>query len=221
MRFGRGVWLGAACAVAVAAVLAGLLLWFNSTGSSQKAAALPAMRPLQLDPAFDRVSVVSVSGNSVVLDTGAGQRTLALAQGTRVEALQPATADSIAVGDFVVVGGAPNLVYPFAVKSVVVIPAAEADAGAGGPPRSRGGFDGLEANPDAAQGPELYGRVESVANGALQVSGPLGTFSVSLQKGAPLRRLTAGGVELIHGGDRLALPAGSASPGAVLDLPGS
>lgn len=217
----RGIWLAAAGGVVVVVALAGLFFWLNG-GASQKAAALPALKPLQPSTGFTRLDVVGVSGNAVTVSDGSGQRTLTLGSGVRVDVLQPATADAIAPGDEVIVGGAPNLVYPFAVKMLVVIPAAETDTAAGGIPRSRDGFAGWEALADPGQGPEIYGRIDSVANGSLQASGPLGSFSVSLSGGAPLRRLTVGGIGLVHGGDHLALPAGTvSSPTAVLDLPGS
>lgn len=220
MQLTRRAWRAVAGGVSAVAVLAALFFWLNG-GASQKAAALPALKPLQPAGGFTRLSVVGVNGNAVTVDDGSGQRALTFGSGAHVDALQPAAADAIVPGDYVIVGGSPNLVYPFAVKMVVVIPAAEADAAATGTPRSRDGFNGWEALSAPTQGPEIYGRVESVTNGTLQASGPLGSFSVSLS-GFPLRRLTVGGVDLIHGGDHLALPAGTeGSPTAVLDLPGS
>jgi hypothetical protein len=217
----RGAWIAIGSGVLAVVALAALFFWLNG-GSSGKVASLPALQPLQPAGSFTRLGVVGVNGNAVVVDTGSEQRTLNFGPAVHVDALQPATADAVAAGDYVIVGGKPNLVYPFAVKMIVVIPAAVANVGSNGMPRSSDGFSGWETLTDAGQGPEIYGRVDAVANGVLQASGPLGGFTVSLSDGAPLRKLAVGGIELVHGGDHLALPSGTESnPTAVLDLPGS
>jgi len=183
---------------------------------------LPALHPLQYGADLTRGDVRKLSGTTLTLDAAGGSRDVELAPGTRVEVLLPATPDQIVPGDYLVVGGIPNLVNSFAVKLVVDIPAAEAAApAAGGLPRSTGGFTGWETFTNPAQAPEVYGRVDAAVPGGFVLSGPLGKVTVLLDGQSALRRLNAGGVEQIHGGDHVAVrPGAGTQPETVLVLPG-
>jgi hypothetical protein len=214
-------WLGAGIVLLVVfGVLAALYL--SRRGPSLAAARLPAVAPLAVAPGFLRGDVNAAGNDNISIATsGGGTMSISIGSGTRVEALVPARPSTIAVGDYLTVGGMPNLVLSFAIKLVVDIPAGEAQDTPSGPPKSKGGFSGWETYTNPAQAPEVYGRVEAIDADGYHLNGPLGPITVKIDEQSPLRRLTSGGIDLIHGGDHLALPAGSnATPAAVLVLGG-
>jgi len=192
-------------------------------GGSNAAAKLPPLPALQYRTDLLKGDVQEVAGNTVTLAPapGAKPRQLTLGANTRIEALLPAKPGEIAVGDGLTVGGVPNLVNSFAIKLVVLIPAAQLGRPGAMPPLSAGGFTGWEAYPSAQQSPEAYGLVTSIGPDGVQLSGPTGTVTVSLDGQSPLRRLTPAGPDQIHGGDHLAIALDSrGNPIAVLVLPG-
>ncbi|HZQ35836.1 MAG TPA: hypothetical protein VFD32_07885 [Dehalococcoidia bacterium] len=206
--------------VAVAALIAVLTL---RGGGSNVATKLPPLPALQYRPDLLKGDVQEVAGNTLTLApvAGAKPRQLTLGANTRIEALQPAKPEEIAPGDGLTVGGVPNLVNSFAIKLVVRIPAAQLGRSGAMPPESAAGFTGWEAYPSAQQSPEVYGIVSSVANGKVQLAGPTGTVTVSLDGQSPLRQLTSVGIDQIHGGDHLAIALdGAGNPTAILVLPG-
>jgi hypothetical protein len=210
------LWLGSGLLLLV---LAGILVavYLGRRGPSLAAAKLPPVPPLQGAPGLLRGDVGTVgSGNFSVINGAGDARTVSVGPSTRVEALVRSQPSSVAVGDYLTVGGIPNQVYSFAVKLVVDIPAAEAQPAASGPPRSKGGFTGWEAYADPRQMPEVYGRVESIDADGFHLSGTLGPITVKLDDGSALRRLTSGGLDLIHGGDHVALAPSPSPPPAVL-----
>ena len=204
--------------LALVAVL--VAVYLGRSGSSPAAAKLAPL------PAFQgggpvRADVNAVDAGALTLTTRSGQQRATVAATTRVEALLPIDPADVAVGDYLSVGGVPNLVNAFAIKLVVDIPAGVAASPSSGPPRTRAGFTGWEAYADANQSPEVYGRVESIESEGVHLAGPLGPITVTLAPGSPLRRVTPGGAELIHGGDHVALMGTSPSaPASVLVLPG-
>ncbi len=214
------IWLGGGVLM-LAAIGVLVAVYLSRSGPSLAAARLPVVPPLRPVPGFLRGDVNSVSSNSFSIATAAsGIQTVELGSGTRIEALVPAAPGSIAVGDYLTVGGVPNLVLSFAIKLVVDIPASEAQETASGPPKSKAGFTGWETYTTPAQSPEVYGRVDAIDANGFHLTGPLGPITVKLDEQSPLRRLTPGGIDLIHGGDHMALPTGppSSPPAAVLVL---
>lgn len=210
----------ASALVAVAALIAVLVL---RGGGSNGAAKLPPLPALQYRADLLKGDVQEVAGNTLTLAPapGAKPRQLTLGANTRIEALLPAKPAEIAAGDGLTVGGVPNLVNSFAIKLVVLIPAAELGRAGTMPPQSAAGFTGWEAYPSAQQSPEVYGIVGSASNGTVQLSGPTGTVTVSLDDQSPLRRLAPAGIDQIHGGDHLAIALdGAGNPTAILVLPG-
>lgn len=211
---------GAVALLAVAALIAALAL---RGGGSNAAAKLPPLPALQYRADLLKGDVQEVSGHTLTLTLapGAKPRQLALSVNTQIEALLPAKPAEIAAGDGLTVGGVPNLVNSFAIKLVVLIPAAQLGRRGAMPPQSAAGFTGWEAYPSAQQSPEVYGIVSSAADGKVQLSGPTGAVSVSLDDHSPLRRLASVGTDQIHGGDHLAIALDSAgNPTAILVLPG-
>ncbi len=210
------LWLGGG---AVLLALVGILtaVYLSRRGPSQSAARLTPLPRLQLTQGLLRGDVNTVGGNSFTLLNGAGDaRSVTVGPNTRIEALVRAQPGSIAVGDYLIVGGVPNLVYSFAVKLVVDIPAAEAQATTSGPPKSKAGFTGWETYTNPHQAPEIYGRVDSIDAGGYHLSGNLGPITVKLDDGSSLRRLTTGGIDLIHGGDHVAMTDSGSPPAGVL-----
>jgi hypothetical protein len=212
-------WLIAAV-IFVAAVGVVVAVYLGRRGPSLAAAKLPPISVQPAGPTTLKADVASVSGSTLQLDPGGGSRSTTVGPDTRVEALLPMLPKDVKVGDFITVGGVPNFVYSFAVKLVVDIPPDAADPNASNPPRSRSGFDGWETYRDANQLPEVFGKVESIDAGGIHLNGALGPITVKLDDQSPLKRLTAGGVELIHGGDHVALAGPPAAPTAILVLPG-
>ncbi|MHB8574300.1 MAG: hypothetical protein ACYDCQ_03115 [Dehalococcoidia bacterium] len=212
------LWL-AAGGMAALGLLGLVIFLLSSGGTTPRAQRLAALATPGDFPGVARGDVRQVTANNIAVAVGGNVRQLPVPGSTRVEALLPAAPSSIMPGDFVSIGGAPNLVNSIAVKLVVVIPAAEAGASAAGVPRSKGGFTGWEAYLDSAA-PRLYGRVDAIDAGGVHVSGGTGSFTLTLDPKAEVRRLTVGGVDLIQGGDHVAFvsrPEGT--PGALLVLP--
>jgi hypothetical protein len=212
--------MGGLVLIILLALLAVLAL---RNGGSNAAAKLPPLPPLQYRADLLKGDAETIAGNTIkVAPAGGGQpRQVTLAANARIEALLPAKPDEIAVGDALTVGGVPNLVNSFAIKLVVLIPAAQLGQPGAMPPQSAAGFTGWEAYPSAQQSPEVYGRVTAVTADGVQLAGPTGTFSMSLDGQSPLRRLTPVGVDQIHGGDHLAIALdGNGNATAVLVLPG-
>src|SRR5437588_135508 len=106
-------WLAGALALAALAALIVFLL--TRGGGSQQARRLPPIATPAALAAFVRGDVRQINGDRVELSLGQSARTITLSSGTRVEALTPAGPDAVAPGDFVSVGGAPNLVNTVAV----------------------------------------------------------------------------------------------------------
>jgi len=215
-------WLLAVPAVLILVAGVAMAVVLIGRGGSSRAATLPPLRPLQNIASMQRGYVQQARGDTVTVATATGNVDLHLGAGTRVEALTAAKPAAIVVGDYLTVGGVPNLVNAFAVKEVVLIPAAEAAAAGAGPPRSKAGFTGWEAYDDPKEAPELFGRVAAIVPGGVRLDGPAGEVTVLLDEHSVLRRLDAGGVDLLHGGDRIAFPASAgASPAALLVLTAS
>jgi hypothetical protein len=219
-------WLGlgarraaGAGAVAVVLVVAIVALIVRGCGAGPQAAAkLPALKPLDSGSRYLKGDVRLLRGQVITLTVGSTTRDITLDSSASIEALTPITPDTIAVGDYLTVGGIPNLVNSFAVKQVIVIPAAAAGGGSG-VPRTKAGFTGWEAYTVSGDSPEIFGRVEEVAAGNVRLAGPTGQISVRLDASSPLLRLAPATVDAIRGGDHLAVSQGN--PLAVLSLPGS
>ncbi len=215
--------IAAGIAIALAVVAALIAVLALRGGGSNAAAKLPPLPALQFRADLLKGDVQELSGNTLTLapPPGGKPRQLTLGPNTRIEALLPATPSEIAPGDGLTVGGVPNLVNSFAIKLVVRIPATQLGRAGAMPPESAAGFTGWEAYPSAQQAPEVYGIVSSVADGKVQLAGPTGTVTVSLDDQSPLRRLAPAGSDPIHGGDHLAIALDSAgNPTAILVLPG-
>ncbi|HLZ72799.1 MAG TPA: hypothetical protein VKV26_23080 [Dehalococcoidia bacterium] len=213
----------AAAVLALLVMVALLALLALRGGGSNAAAKLPPLPALQYRADLLKGDVQEVAGNTVTLAPapGAKPRQLTLGPQTRIEALLPAAPGAIAVGDGLTIGGVPNLVNSFAIKLVVLIPAAQLGQPGALPPKSAGGFTGWEAYPSAQQAPEAYGLVTAVSAKSVQLAGRTGSVSVALDEQSPLRRLTSVAPQQIHGGDHLAVALdNSGNPAAVLVLPG-
>lgn len=207
--------------VALAAIAIVVAVYLARRGPSLAAAKLPPIPTRQTGAGLLRADVGSVNGTALQVSNGSDSQTVTAGPNTRVEALLPIAPSDIAVGDYLTVGGLPNLVYTFAIKLVVDMPADVVDANGSGPPRSKAGFTAWEAYKDANQGPEVYGKVEAIDADGVHLNGSLGPITVKLDEQSPLRRLTMGGVDLIHGGDHVAIAGKSSSaPDAILVLPG-
>lgn len=200
----------------VLAVAGGVLLFSRSRQGSSRAVALPPLHPLQIVPGPPAMVVEEVSGSSLLLQTASGARRVSLPAGLSVELLRPAPASTIKPGDWLSLGGAANQINSFAVKQVVVIPAAEANSGGNTdePPRSRDGFTGFEGERDATIGPAVYGRVRAVSAAVLTLDGPAGAVTVQLPPDTQVLRLQSGAAAQISDGDRLVF-AGSADPASA------
>jgi hypothetical protein len=211
------LWLVAGVVI-VAALIGLAVVVLRGSGANTQAQRLAAIPTPAAYADFVRADVRQVSGTSILVAPPKGDVRQLNLGGTRVEALLPALPTAIALGDFISIGGAPNLVNSIAVKLVVVIPAAEAGDAAGGVPRSKGGFTGWEAYPSLSA-PRLYGKVDSIGADGIHVSGAEGAFVVTIDPMAMIRRLMAGGAELVHGGDHVAFAAGAGqAPSVLLDL---
>lgn len=214
--------LVAGVALVALALVAGVavLVLRGRSGNQTSAAKLPPLPPLQYAATLVKGDVVQTTADSVTITTAGGTRTLTVGPSTRVETLRPAKPAAIAPGDYVTVGGVANLVNSFAIKQVVIIPAAEVGAPGPGAPRTKAGFNGWDAYTAAEPAPAVYGKVDALVEGGVRLSGPTGVFTLALDDQSPLFRVTVGGSDLIRGGDHLAFTETSGAPAVLFAVPG-
>lgn len=172
------------------------------------AAPAPAHPAVALD-------VQQVRGDTLTLGGPAGSFEVRLVGGVSVYALHPATSADAAPGDWVTVVGVANEVLNFAIRQVVIVPAAlGATPDSEGVPRLPSALAGHEANRDRRERPLLAGRVERVDGQSLTYTGRNGAMTLDAGPSSRVQRLTAASPADIRAGDRIAyLPP---RPGAAL-----
>ena len=208
---------------AVLVVACGWLVVMRLRRGPARVVALPALQPLQVVPGAAPAIVEQAGGTKLLLQTASGPERVNLPAGLQIEVLRPAPASNIQVGDWLSVGGAANQVNSFALKQIVLIPAAEAKAGSDPrePPRSTDGFTGFEGESDPKVGPVLFGQVRATAGANVTLAGPAGTITIQLPPDTAILRIQAGDAAQIKDGDRLVFAGGSdpAAATAVLARP--
>ncbi len=157
--------------------------------------------------------VQQARSGSIVLGSVEGSVTGALGSATAVYAVRPARAEDVRSGDWVTVVGVPNEVLNFAIRRVVVIPAALAPSADGdGVPRL-GGLAGYETSRDPRERPVIAGRVTAVSGSSITITSRERTMTIDIAAPGPLRRIERAAAADVHEGDRLAyVPPRSGAP---------
>jgi hypothetical protein len=109
-----------ALALAALFILVALVGYVTKDGGS-----LPSSEAVGVSSApGTRGSIISISGNTLTVQTDGGQKQFTLAGDASVEALRPATAASIATGEWLNVGAMPNSQTMFTIVGLTLIPQA-------------------------------------------------------------------------------------------------
>ncbi|HXU24320.1 MAG TPA: hypothetical protein VN697_09845 [Tepidiformaceae bacterium] len=209
--------------VVTLATVGGVILLSRVVSNEHLRPAAPAFTYAGPPQPYVRYSVKEAAPDklSVVADVPDGAPVpapLALVPGpaTKVEALQPVSPSTIAVGDWVSVIGIANEVRNFSIDAIVVM-AAEGQPGSDHVLRSPGGFAGNEASPNAADRVIFGGAVTAISGSTLTLNGAAGPITVDLLANAPLFRLESVPLSAIHDGDRVSVIGGNAAaPAAIL-----
>ena len=127
----------------------------------------------------------------------------------RLELLDHATLDDIALGQWVTVIGVPNEVFNFSIISIIIF--SEFSPAPGNLAITPGGFYGHEAGRSLSKNdvlrPVLGGEVIAIGEESVTLTGPDGDITLQIFPGAPLFILTQATVSDILSGDRLAVHA--------------
>lgn len=221
----RAPWLLPVVLVLVALVTLGAVVVLSQRVGNERLRPDPPPFSYQPNEATVRLTVKQAGAGKLTLvgDAPKGEaappaREIAPGAGTRIEFLRPATAKSVAVGEWMAVIGVPNEVRSFSIHAVVLIPDASSPD-ADGVVHSPGGFAGHEAAAEAGDRVVLGGPVEAVDGDRFTVRTGAGPVTFTLTDSAPLYRIEAGTVDEVHEGDRVAIHAAdgaSEAPGALL-----
>lgn len=175
--------------------------------------------PAETFTAFD-VRQADGSALTVAPAGGGSTQAVTLADGTVVEALRPAAAGAIEVGDWVVVIGIPNEVRNFAITRLAVI-TEPGDVGADGLARSPGGFVGVEGSRNGEERAITGGSVQSASSDGIVLDGPSGDITIAFEGAPPVFLLASIEAAEVRPGDRLVIAGDGAldAAEAVLVVP--
>jgi len=215
-------------------ILVGALVAIVALASAASSSDVPPAPPPFAAPAapggITALDVQSRDGSRVTAVQPSGPRTpagppgtVAIASEATIEVLHPAAPADIKVGDVLTIDGVPNQVKNFALRWVIIMPAATTEKD--GIARSAGGFTGVEADPALDDRAILSGRVTAVSAGDVTFEGAQGPVTLAFvpQGSSPLHvlRLAAGSLADVAAGARVAGAFGSKPARAVLVFPAS